>query len=257
MTAAGPAEVVTTAAGGFAGLLADPRVDEVCELRSRFGLMAFHGGNLERTTDVIAAEVAQRSGASLYAVVQHAPLREHVPSISIRPEQSRRLAEFLDHVDTVVAVHGYGRETLFWNILLGGRNRRLAGHLAEHLRASLPQEYGVVDDLDEIPRGLRGTHHANPVNLPPHAGVQLELPPTIRWNKQARNWSDHEGTPRAPQVVTLIDCPGRSCQLPGPGRGRVRGLGARSPSPNRTRSRGGGSAGGRAGGCGAPARTQR
>jgi len=50
-----------------------------------------------------------------------------------------------------------------------------------------------------------GLHEANPVNLPSGAGVQLELPPTIRWNRKARNWSDHEGTPRARQVSTLID----------------------------------------------------
>ncbi len=191
--------------GGFPELIARPDVDEVCELRGRFGLMAFHGGNLERTTDVIAQEAAERTGASLYAVIQHAPLREHVPSITIRPEHSARLREFLGHVHTVIAVHGYGRETQFWNVLLGGRNRRLAGHLAARLRAALPSAYGVIDNLDEIPRGLRGLHEDNPVNLPPNAGVQLELPPTIRWNKAARNWSDHEGTPRAPQVGTLID----------------------------------------------------
>lgn len=190
--------------GGFAELLAHPGVDEVCELRSRFGVMAFHGGNLERTTDVIAREVAARTGASLYAVIQHPPLREHVPSITIRPEHSPSLREFFEHVHTVIAVHGYGRETQFWNVLLGGRNRRLAGHLAERLRAALPDAFGVVDDLDEIPRGLRGLHEDNPVNLPSNTGVQLELPPTIRWNKEARNWSDHEGTPRAPQVDTLI-----------------------------------------------------
>ena len=191
--------------GGFPALLAHPGVDEVCELRARFGIMAFHGGNLERTTDVIAREVAERSGTSFYAVIQHAPLREHVPSITIRPEHSSNLREFLDHVHTVIAVHGYGRETQFWKVLLGGSNRRLAGHLAGHLRTALPSDYGVVDDLDEIPRGLRGLHQANPVNLPPKGGVQLELPPTIRWNKEARNWSDHDGTPRAPQVSTLID----------------------------------------------------
>ena len=190
---------------GFPELLAHPDVDEVCELRARFGIMAFHGGNLERATDVIAREVADRAGASLYAVIQHAPLREHVPSITIRPEHSDRLREFFEHVHTVIAVHGYGRETQFWNVLLGGRNRPLAGHLAEHLRAALPDAFGVVDDLDAIPRGLRGMHDDNPVNLPSNAGVQLELPPTIRWNKEARNWSDHEGAPRAPQVDTLID----------------------------------------------------
>ena len=77
--------------------------------------------------------------------------------------------------------------------------------MAAYLRAALPPAYGVVDDLEEIPRGLRGLHDANPVNLPRDGGVQLELPPTIRWNKQALNWSDHDGTPRAPQVSTLID----------------------------------------------------
>ena len=190
---------------GFPALLARPDVDEVCELRGRFGLMAFHGGNLERTTDVIAREVAERTDASLYAVIQHAPLREHIPSITIGPEHSVRLRDFLDHVHTVIAVHGYGRETQFWNVLLGGRNRALASHLAAHLRAALPSAYGVIDDLEAIPRGLRGLHRANPVNLPPDTGVQLELPPTIRWNKQARNWSDHDGTPRASQVTVLID----------------------------------------------------
>ena len=190
---------------GFRSLIAHPGVDEVCELRARFGLMAFHGGNLERTTDVIAGEVAERCDASLYAVIQQPPMREHVPSTSIRPEHSEQLQAFLDHVHTVIAVHGYGRETQFWNVLLGGRNRVLATHLAEHLRAALPPAFGVVDDLDAIPRGLRGLHEANPVNLPRNAGVQLELPPTIRWNKEARNWSDHDGAPRAPQVSNLID----------------------------------------------------
>ncbi|MEY2407214.1 MAG: hypothetical protein QOG39_2130, partial [Acidimicrobiaceae bacterium] len=30
----------------FSELLAHPGVEEVCELRSPFGVMAFHGGNL-------------------------------------------------------------------------------------------------------------------------------------------------------------------------------------------------------------------
>ena len=167
--------------------------------------MAFHGGNLERATDVIAAEVAERSGSSYYGIIQNAPLREHIPSTKFDPTHSPRLAGFLDHVDTVIAVHGYGRDDRFWDVLLGGRNRRLAGHLAGHLRNGLPDEFGVIDNIDDIPRGLRGQHLANPVNLPANAGVQLELPPPIRWNKAESNWSDHEGTPRAPQVTVLIE----------------------------------------------------
>ena len=36
-----------------------------------------------------------------------------------------RLAEFIDHVDVAVAVHGYGAEGYWTTLLLGGRNRRL------------------------------------------------------------------------------------------------------------------------------------
>ena len=189
----------------FRSLLARPDVTEICEIRSTFGLMAFHGGNLERTTDVIAREVAVRTDASLYAVVQAAPLRQHVPSTAVDPAHSPPLARFLDHVDTVIAVHGYGREDRFWDLLLGGWNRRLAGHLADHLRARLPDDFGVVDDIDDIPAGLRGQHRDNPVNRPDNAGVQIELPPTCRWNREEKNWSDHEGTGRAPQVDLVID----------------------------------------------------
>ncbi len=167
--------------------------------------MAFHGGNLERTTDVVAAEVAQRSGSSLYAVLQQAPMREHLPSTAFRPEHSTALAAFLDHVDVAIAIHGYGRMNRFKHLLLGGRNRKMAEHLAGYLRRGLPDDYEVVADLEQIPRELRGQHPKNPVNRPPQAGVQIELPPTIRWNPVEKGWSDHEGTPRAVQVDHLID----------------------------------------------------
>ncbi len=182
-----------------------PEVSEICELRGRFGIMAFHGGNLERTTDAIAREVAERTGSSIYAVVQAQPLREHVPSTAFDPAHSNVLAGFLDHVDTVISLHGYGRDDRFWDLLLGGRNRDLAAHLAAHLRGGLPERFGVVDNLDDIPDGLRGQHPDNPVNRPRHAGAQIELPPASRWNREESNWSDHAGTGRAPQVALLIE----------------------------------------------------
>ncbi len=196
---------LTIVAAMLRSLLARPEVTEVSQIRGTFGLMAFHGGNLERTTDTIASEVAERTGASFYGVIQEAPLRQHVPSTKFDPAHSSKLATFLGHVDTVIAVHGYGRDDRFWDVLLGGRNRELAGHVAGHLRDGLPDNYGVVDDVDDIPKGLRGQHPENPVNRPMNAGVQIELPPPIRWNKAESNWSDHEGTSRAPQVVLLID----------------------------------------------------
>ena len=97
------------------------------------------------------------------------------------------------------------REDRFWDLLLGGRNRSLADHLAGHLRTHLPDDFGIVHDVDDIPDGLRGQHPRNPVNRPLNRGVQLELPPTARWNREEKNWSDHEGTGRAPQVDLVID----------------------------------------------------
>jgi phage replication-related protein YjqB (UPF0714/DUF867 family) len=166
--------------GVLAELLSHPGVEEVCELRGRVGLLAPHGGNLERGTDAVAASAAERAGASLYAVRQPADLYWHVPSVAFDPGASSALAAFLGHVDTVVAVHGYGRPGMWTTLLVGGRNRTLAARLSGALRAALGDGFTMVDDLEAIPPRLRGLHPRNPVNLPRRAGVQLELPPRVR-----------------------------------------------------------------------------
>lgn len=163
----------------FARLLAEPGVEEERELRGPLGFLAFHGGSLERMTDVVAAAAAERSGASLYAVRQPPELRWHIPSTSVTPDASPALASFVEHVSVAIALHGFGRDGMWTSILLGGTNRRLASHVASRLRPALP-DYGVVDDLESIPVELRGVHPRNPVNLPAGGGVQVELPPRVR-----------------------------------------------------------------------------
>jgi phage replication-related protein YjqB (UPF0714/DUF867 family) len=189
----------------FREFLDRDEVTEQCQLGGHFGVMAYHGGNLERTTDAIASEVAQRTGASLYTVTQAHPHRHHVPSIAIDPQQSDALREFLEHVDIVVTVHGYGRRKLWRHLLLGGRNRELAQHIATHLRDGLSARYRVIDDLEAIPKALRGQHRRNPVNRPTDGGVQIELPPTLRWNIKEWGWSDHQGVSRAAEVDRFIE----------------------------------------------------
>lgn len=185
----------------FDELLAHPGVREECELRSTFGFMAFHGGSLEEVTDVVAREAAQLCGASYYGVLQPRDLQWHIPSHQVRREASPVLASFLDHVDTVITVHGYGRQGYFTTMLLGGRNRRLATHVGSHLRNALPA-YTVIDDIDMIPRELRGQHQDNPVNVPQHAGVQLELPPRVRGTTPL--FWDWEGPEPSPHTQRLI-----------------------------------------------------
>ena len=163
----------------LADLLAHEGVLEELELRSNVGFLALHGGSLERETDVIAREAASAAGASLYAVCQPDDLRWHIPSVRMDPDESPALAGFLDHVDAVLSIHGYGRDGYFTTLLLGGGDRDMAGEVAVHLRAALPG-YTIEDDLDAIPKPLRGRHPANPVNRSAGGGVQIELPPRIR-----------------------------------------------------------------------------
>lgn len=184
----------------FAELLAHPGVVESHRIAGKVGFMAFHGGNLERVTDLIATEAADRSDASLYTVCQPADLRWHVPSKEFDPAHSPALASFLDHVDVAIAIHGFGRVGFFTTLLLGGQNRRLANHVASHLRPKLAH-YEILDAIDQIPKPLRGVHPANPVNLTRHGGVQIELPPRIRG--LTPYWGSAEGT-RVPHIDDLI-----------------------------------------------------
>ena len=183
-------------------LLAQPGVEEVLELRGRFGFMAFHGGALEERTDLVARSAAARAGASYYGVHQPTGMREHVPSHRFTADQSPLLAEYLEHVEVVITVHGYGRRGLFTTMLLGGGNRELAAHVAPYLRNALPA-YLVEDDIERIPKELRGLHPSNPVNSTRSGGVQLELPPRVRGTSPL--WWDWESTEPTPHTAALID----------------------------------------------------
>lgn len=185
-------------------LLKREDVSEELELRSSFGFMAYHGGSLEKATDVIAREAAERANASYYGLIQTEEDPIHFASTQLLEEKSESLEVFLNHVSIVITIHGYGREHLFYSVLLGGRNRLLADHLAPILQSALP-EYEFETSLERIPKELRGQHHQNPVNYPPQTGVQLELPPTLRWNREEWGWSDNGGIGRAKQVDQLIE----------------------------------------------------
>lgn len=158
-------------------LLSQPGVIETSQLRSRFGFLAIHGGGLEQVTDLIAERSAEAAGASVYLLRHPDNYPHHLPSARFDPAESARLAEFLDHVDVAVSLHGYDRIGRSTQLLAGGRNRALAAHLARHIQ--LPG-YRVVTDLAAIPEELRGLHPDNPVNRVRDGGTQLELSIRVR-----------------------------------------------------------------------------
>jgi phage replication-related protein YjqB (UPF0714/DUF867 family) len=129
-------------------------------------------------------------------------MRDHLPSIEVNPDESPALATFVEHVDIVITVHGYGRRGLFGSLLLGGANRTFAEHVGDSLRRTLPA-YDIRTEIDTIPEPLRGLHPANPVNLPRDRGVQIELPPRVRGSSPL--WWDWEGPGLTPHTEALID----------------------------------------------------
>ena len=176
---------------------------EELEIRAKVGLMAYHGGTLEKATDAIARETAALCGASYYGLIQTNDDPLHFPSTKLFEYASENLNIFFQHVRVVITIHGYGREHLFHSVLLGGRNRALASHLASFLKMALP-DYSFENDLEQIPKELRGLHPKNPVNIPALTGVQVELPPTLRWNREEWGWSDNGGIGRAKHVDDII-----------------------------------------------------
>lgn len=186
-------------------LLTLPGVSEHCELASpKIGVMAYHGGELEKVTDVVAQEVAERSGASLYMVTQDLDPLHHIASARVSPEHSESFATFVDHVDVAITIHGYGLKERSRTVLLGGQNREMAAEIAAVLRPEMPS-YEFCDDIEDIPKRLRGLHPKNPVNLPAGRGVQIELPPVLRWHMDGWHWSDHGPDGRAPDTQTFIE----------------------------------------------------
>ena len=192
-------------------LLADPSVIEDSTLRSQFGFLAIHGGGLEQMTDVIAERAADAAGASVYALRHPDHYPHHLPSALYRAQESERLAEFLDHVEVVVSLHGYGRIGRSTQLLAGGRNRELAEHLARHINVP---GYQVVTDLDAIPRELRGMHRDNPVNQVRSGGTQLELTPRVRGISPRSGLSGDDGlTLATSKLVQGLVATARSWQL--------------------------------------------
>src|SRR4029079_14325823 len=127
-------------------LLATPGVEERCGLGSAFGFLALHGG-LEAGTAEIAQAAAIASNASIYAVVQPKDVRWHVPSHQFDPLQSDALVAYLEHVDVIVSVHGFGGlrgdDDRWITGLLGGSNPTLPAPPAGRAGGGRPPFVGV------------------------------------------------------------------------------------------------------------------
>jgi phage replication-related protein YjqB (UPF0714/DUF867 family) len=158
--------------------------------------------NLRTGYSISAYETAQESLVKEPEVFKAARDKQlSIDNIEVSPDASIRLQSFIEHVHTVITIHGFGRQGYYSSLLLGGQHRTFAQHVGSHLRTHLPA-YKVITDIDEIPKELRGLHPRNPVNLPPGAGVQIELPPRVRGTTPL--FWDWEGPSLPPHTESLI-----------------------------------------------------
>ena len=163
---------------------------------------------------------------------------------------SPRLAEFLDHVDVVVTIHGYGRWGMFTSLLLGGGNRDAGGDARCRARTGAARATTSSPTWQAIPRELRGLHPDNPVNAAASRRRADRAATAVRG--LGPRWADWRGEGHVPPMAALIDslAAGRRELVAEPGRQGARRSMTQAHRPH------GGSAGGRGGGSAGPARTR-
>ena len=177
--------------------------------------MAYHGGSLEEITDVIATAAAERAGASYYGVHQPPTCSGTSPRSSIDPAASPALAAFLDHVDHVVTVHGYGREGFGPPCCSAAGTVPLAEHVgAAPRRGCPPTRWSPTSRRSRW--SCAACTPATRSTWPAGGGVQLELPPRVRGTSPLC-W-DWEGPGLNPHTEALVDGAGAtSWPVRGPG----------------------------------------
>ena len=163
----------------LADLIAHEDILEYTILQGKIGVMAIHGGNIERGTEQIAYYIAKNSDSSLYVISPRTRKRDwkyHISSNKINPQESEKLSQFLDHVDTAISIHGH---VIKKNVIcVGGLNHALRRRVVEFLR----EDFDVTDAVEEggICRNLSARNSKNVVNLTREKGVQVEIPLTMR-----------------------------------------------------------------------------
>jgi phage replication-related protein YjqB (UPF0714/DUF867 family) len=158
--------------------LADPGMQEYSELHSNIGVMAFHGGAIEKGTEQIARCIADKTNSSFYIASGRKTsnnLSLHVTSTSILSTDSQKLSDFLFSVKTAISIHGHNRDD---KIYVGGLNKELRLKVALQLAKAFPGR--VVSDVSKMPNDLSATSEKNIVNAPIYKGVQIELPKSLR-----------------------------------------------------------------------------
>ncbi len=129
-----------------------------------------HGGGIEPLTSELAAAIAGQEH-NLYDFRGIRAQGNELLRVSVQRFDEMRLRELMRRSQTGVAIEGIEGQDLA--VHLGGRNRRLAALLGEHLRQAGFEVAG--------PSGPGAAHHPTRFyNWASDGGVQIELPRALR-----------------------------------------------------------------------------
>lgn len=163
----------------LAELISHRDVVEYSIVQGKLGVMAIHGGNIERGTEQIAHYVATHSDSSLYVISPRTPKRDwsfHISSNKVNVRESEKLLQFFNHVSTVITIHGHVMKKDV--ICVGGLNDFLRKKVVE----TLGEDFDVVDATEDggVYRNFSARNPRNIANLPRQKGVQMEIPLSLR-----------------------------------------------------------------------------
>ena len=163
-------------------------ISEESAKKGEVGVFAPHGGNIDKYTKQIVDYVAKKAPqASKYTFASKDP-KHHRPSTKMTITHSNQFSEIAGHVKKAIAVHGYKGEKVY----VGGDDDESRDRVGEKLQEKLGEHYEIIYDPNKIPKHLRGTSKdkSKPYNfinkIGDKGGVQVELPHTLRENKEHR-----------------------------------------------------------------------
>lgn len=171
--------------------LADPGMQEYSELHSNIGIMAFHGGAIEKGTEQIARCIANKTNSSFYIASGRKPANNLILGIdptNILQTDSQKLSDFIFSVKTSVSILGHNRDD---KIYIGGLNKELRLKIALQLAKAFPGR--VVSDVSKMSNEFSAISEKNIVNAPIYKGVQINLPKSLRpydndYDSPANDW---------------------------------------------------------------------
>jgi|GEM_PF-3468238 len=153
-------------------------LQEYSELHSNIGVMAIHGGAIDKGTEQITRCVTEKTDVSYYIASGRKPSNNvnlSVASNSIKQTDSQKLNDFIFSIKTGISILGHNKDD---KIYVGGLNKELRLKIALQLAKAFPGR--VISDISRMSNEFSAISETNIINASIYKGVQIDLPKSLR-----------------------------------------------------------------------------